>query len=79
MSWTAVLLAGQRPGVPIRWPTHFGERWKAKVKVGGEAMLSRVARTLLACPSIDRVVVLAQDPAALFTGDCAWLGGRAAR
>lgn len=72
MSWTVVLLAGQRPRTdPLA--AHFGERWKAKVKVGGEAMLSRVARTLLACPSIGRVLVLAQEPAALFDGDCAWL------
>lgn len=72
MSWTAILLAGQRPGVdPLAQA--FGETWKAKVLIAGEAMLSRVARTLLASPSIDRVVVMAQDPAALFTGDCAWL------
>ncbi len=72
MSWTAVLLAGQRPGVdPLA--EAFGERWKAKVRVGGESMLSRVARTLLAAPSIGRILVLAQEPEALFTGDCAWL------
>ena len=72
MNWTAILLAGQRPGVdPLA--AHFGETWKAKVRIAGEAMLSRVARTLLASPSIDRVVVMAQDPGALFTGDCAWL------
>ena len=72
MSWTAVLLAGQRPGTdPLA--AHFRERWKAKVSIAGEAMLSRVARTLLACPSIDRVLVMAQEPDALFTGDCAWL------
>lgn len=74
MSWTAILLAGQRPGGdPLAQA--FGERWKAQVKIGGEAMLSRVARTLLAAPSIDRVVVMAQAPQALFEGDCAWLAG----
>jgi len=72
MIWTALLLAGQRPGVdPLAQA--FGETWKAQVRVGGEAMLSRVARTLLAAPSIGRVVVVAQAPEALFTGDCAWL------
>jgi GTP:adenosylcobinamide-phosphate guanylyltransferase len=72
VNWTAVLLAGQRPGVdPLA--EHFGETWKAQVKVAGEAMLSRVAKTLLATPGIARIVVMAQDPAALFTGDCAWL------
>jgi len=70
--WTAILLAGQRPGTdPLA--SAFGQTWKALVPVGGEAMLSRVARVLLASPSIDRVVVLAQEPDALFTGDCAWL------
>jgi len=72
MGWTAILLAGQRPGIdPLA--EAFGERWKAQVKIGGEAMLSRVARTLLAAPGIDCIVVMAQDPEALFTGDCGWL------
>ena len=70
--WTAILLAGQRPGTdPLA--AHFGQEWKALVRVGGEAMLSRVARTLLASPSVGRVLVLAQRPEVLFTGDCAWL------
>ena len=70
--WTAILLAGQRPGVdPLAQA--FGEEWKALVSVDGEAMLSRVARTLLASSSIGRVVVVAQRPEALFVGDCAWL------
>lgn len=74
--WTAILLAGQRPGVdPLA--DHFGQRWKAQVPVAGEAMLSRVAKTLLATPGIARVVVMAQEPAALFTGDCAWLADEA--
>jgi CTP:molybdopterin cytidylyltransferase MocA len=70
--WTAILLAGQRPGVdPLA--SVFGQTWKALVPVGGQAMLSRVAGTLLTSPSIDRIVVLAQEPEALFTGDCAWM------
>lgn len=70
--WTALLLAGQRPGVdPLA--AAFGETWKAKVRVGGEAMLSRVVRTLLAAPAIGRVVIMAQEPELLFDGDCAWL------
>lgn len=73
MRWTALLLAGQRPGIdPLA--AHFGETWKALVSVGGEPMLSRVARTLLASPSIDRIVVLAQSPEALTARpDTAWL------
>ena len=70
--WTAILLAGQRPGVdPLAQA--FGEQYKALVQVDGEAMLSRVAKTLLASPSIARVLVVAQQPEILFTGDCAWL------
>lgn len=70
--WTALLLAGQRPG-PDPLATHFNQRWKAQVPVAGEAMLSRVARTLLASEGIARIVVLAQEPSVLFTDDCAWL------
>lgn len=73
MAWTAVLLAGQRPGTdPLA--SAFGEAWKALVPVAGEAMLSRVARALLAAPAIARVVVLAQRPEALTArADTAWL------
>jgi GTP:adenosylcobinamide-phosphate guanylyltransferase len=70
--WTALLLAGQRPGTdPLA--VHFGQRFKALVPIAGEAMLSRVARTLLDVPEIARVLVVAQQPEALMTGDCAWL------
>jgi molybdopterin-guanine dinucleotide biosynthesis protein A len=70
--WTALLLAGQRPG-PDPLAEAFGTRWKALVPVAGETMLSRVANTLLASPSIAQVIVLAQQPDELFVGDCAWL------
>ena len=70
--WTAVLLAGQRPGTdPLA--EAFGETWKALVKVGGRSMLARVAETLLASPSIARIVIVAQKPQSLFIDDCAWL------
>jgi len=73
MRWTALLLAGQRPGTdPLA--AHFGETWKALVEVGGEPMLSRVARTLLDSSAIDRIVVLAQSPESLTARpDTAWL------
>lgn len=70
--WTVLLLAGQRPGIDSLAQA-FGEQWKALIKIDGEAMLSRVAKTLLACPSVARVVVVAQQPEILFTDDCAWL------
>lgn len=71
--WTAILLAGQRPGVdPLA--EAFGETWKALIKVGGEAMLSRVAKALLDSPSVGRIVVLAQNPDALTErSDTEWL------
>lgn len=59
--WSAIILAGQRPGVdPLA--AYFGEATKALVKVGGEAMVTRVVRTLHACPSVGQIVVLTQQP-----------------
>ncbi|MBL0115631.1 MAG: nucleotidyltransferase family protein [Sphingomonadales bacterium] len=63
-TWTAIVLAGQRPG-PDRLATHFGTEWKALVPIGGEAMLTRVVRTLSSAPGIGRTIVLAQDLAAM--------------
>lgn len=62
--WTAIVLAGQRPGVdPLA--EAFGIAFKALVPVAGVPMLRRVCDTLLACPEIARIVVLGQDIAAL--------------
>jgi GTP:adenosylcobinamide-phosphate guanylyltransferase len=70
--WTAVLLAGDRPGGdPLA--AHFNVKSKALIPIGGVTMLRRVADTLLAVPRIERVVILAQDPAALLIGDAAGL------
>jgi GTP:adenosylcobinamide-phosphate guanylyltransferase len=67
-TWTAILLAGDRPGGdPLA--RHFGLPSKALVRVGGSTMLRRVTETLLASPEIRRVVILAQDPDGLITGD----------
>jgi GTP:adenosylcobinamide-phosphate guanylyltransferase len=70
--WTAILLAGQRPGENGFAEAH-GVPAKALIPVAGEPMLSRVVRTLLASPSIGRIVVLAQNPDALFAGELAWM------
>lgn len=60
-SITALLVAGRRPGAdPLA--QHFGVQDKALIAIAGEAMLSRVARTLTEHPLIRRVVVLAQEP-----------------
>ena len=62
--FSAIVLAGQRPGIdPLA--AHFGETYKALVPVAGEPMLSRVVRSLIDMPKIGRVVVLAQDVAAI--------------
>lgn len=61
---TALLLAGSRPGVdPLA--AELGAAAKALVSIDGEAMLSRVARTLVGHRRVRRVIVLAQDPEAL--------------
>lgn len=62
--WTALILAGQRPGSdPLAM--HFGEQWKALVPIAGAAMLTHVVRCLRNCPEIGHITVLAQDPAKL--------------
>lgn len=72
--WTAVVLAGQRPG-PDPLAQHFGEDWKALVPVAGEPMVTRVVRTLANTPDIGRIVVLAQEPGVLAQAVAA--GGKA--
>jgi GTP:adenosylcobinamide-phosphate guanylyltransferase len=71
--WTAILLAGQRPGEDD-FPARYGVAAKALIPIGGEPMLGRVARTLLASPSVGRILVLAQRPDTLLTGTLAWMG-----
>lgn len=65
--WTAIILAGQRPeGDPMA--VHCNVQYKALIPIGGQTMLERVARTLLASPSVGRIVVLAQSPEDLQAG-----------
>lgn len=59
--WTAVLLAGSRPGGDVLAQAH-GVDFKAQIEVAGVAMVARVAETLLACAQIGRIVVLTQSP-----------------
>ncbi|TAD77722.1 MAG: hypothetical protein EAY70_08045 [Sphingomonadales bacterium] len=62
--WTALVLAGQRPGVD-RLAAHFGREAKALIPIAGEPMLGRVLRTLAETPGIARIIVLAQDASSL--------------
>ena len=57
--WTALILAGQRPGIdPLA--AHFGVEYKALVHVAGEPMLTHVVRTLNNVLAINQTIVLAQ-------------------
>lgn len=62
--WTAIILAGQRPG-PDPLANHFGKSWKALVEVAGEPMLARVVRALADTAKVSRTLVLCQEPEAL--------------
>ena len=62
--WTAILLAGQRPGIdPLA--SAFGQSLKALVPIGGQPMVAHVAQTLLNTPRIGRIVILCQSPEAI--------------
>ena len=71
-NWTAIVLAGERPG-ETGFAESQGVRAKALIAIGGEPMLARVVRTLLSSPSVARVVVLAQAPEALLADAPAWI------
>jgi GTP:adenosylcobinamide-phosphate guanylyltransferase len=70
--WTAIVLAGRRPGENGFAASH-GVAAKALIRAGGEPMLSRVARALLDSPSIGRIVILAQEAETLLTGELEWM------
>jgi GTP:adenosylcobinamide-phosphate guanylyltransferase len=59
--WTALLLAGSRPGTDPFAQAH-GTDLKALIPVDGTPMVARPVKALLAAPAIERVRVLAQQP-----------------
>lgn len=61
MSWTAILLAGSRPGADP-FAAKYGTDLKALIPVGGMPMVTRPVTALLQSSEIDRVRVLAQQP-----------------
>ncbi len=64
MSYTAIVLAGSRPGGdPLA--KRFGTDLKALVPVAGEPMVGRPVRALLASEAIANVIVLTQQPGRL--------------
>jgi GTP:adenosylcobinamide-phosphate guanylyltransferase len=70
--WTALVLAGQRPGIdPLA--AHFGIKTKALIPVAGELMVNRVLMALVDTPGIARIIVLAQNTLELRAHrDLAW-------
>lgn len=73
-TWTALVLAGQRPGVNDLAAAN-GQPYKALIPVAGQSMMSRVIAALDACPRIVRIVIVAQIPDLLLSGDTAQLRG----
>ena len=61
MSWTALVLAGSRPGSDP-FAAKYGIDLKALIPVGGVPMVARPVAALLQAPAVDRVRVLAQQP-----------------
>lgn len=61
MGWTAIVLAGSRPGVD-RFAARHGTDLKALIPVGGVPMVRRPVEALLASDKIAHVRVLAQRP-----------------
>lgn len=60
LGFTAIILAGQRPGTdPLA--AHFGQTHKALIDIAGQPMLAWVASTLAAHRDVNRIVILAQD------------------
>lgn len=61
MKYTAIVLAGSRPGGDAFAQAH-GTDLKALIPVGGEPMVRRPVQTLLAAEDIGEVIVLSQAP-----------------
>lgn len=61
MTWTAVVLAGSRPGRDP-FAEQFGTDLKALIPVAGEPMVRRPVRALMETKGIGRILVLSQSP-----------------
>jgi GTP:adenosylcobinamide-phosphate guanylyltransferase len=61
MSWTAVVLAGSRPGRDA-FAEQFGTDLKALIPIAGEPMVRRPVGALLESDAIGKVLVLSQAP-----------------
>lgn len=61
IKWTALLLAGSRPGGDP-FAARYGAEIKALIPLAGEAMVLRPLRTLLASKRVETVRILTQEP-----------------
>jgi GTP:adenosylcobinamide-phosphate guanylyltransferase len=61
VKYTAIVLAGSRPG-PDPLAAQFGVATKALIPVAGDPMVRRPVRALLASERIGKVIVLVQEP-----------------
>ena len=61
MSWTAIVLAGSRPGTDPFSAAH-GTDLKALIPIGGVPMVTRPVGALLTSPEVGRVRVMTQQP-----------------
>jgi len=61
MSWTAIVLAGARPGRDA-FAEQFGTDLKPLIPVAGEPMVRRPVRALLETASIGKILVVSQSP-----------------
>jgi GTP:adenosylcobinamide-phosphate guanylyltransferase len=61
MTWTAVVLAGSRPGRDA-FAEQFGTDLKALIPIAGEPMVRRPVRALLQSESVGKILVLSQRP-----------------
>jgi len=64
VSYTAIVLAGSRPGRDA-FAEQYGTDLKALIPVGGEPMVRRPVAALLASAQIGKILVLSQQPARL--------------
>jgi GTP:adenosylcobinamide-phosphate guanylyltransferase len=61
MSWTAVVLAGSRPGRDA-FAEQFGTDLKPLIPVSGEPMVRRPVRALLDSEGVGKILLLSQSP-----------------
>ena len=61
MSWTAVVLAGSRPGRDP-FAEQFGTDLKPLIPIAGEPMVRRPVRALLDSSDVTRIIVVSQSP-----------------